>query len=544
MFKHQDQMTTVALPTTNDFWNKCSDYSMMFEGCQALGSLNIEDQVNGKQNYFGINATTMRDMYYDCMGLSTVNINSTLFGKNATDLSGMFAECSSLSTFKLNAKSTLGQKATDLSYMFYYNYLLKSVNFQNNYLGTVATNVEGMFDCCYELTSANLFNFFVNSNPVDEIYVEDMLNQCNSLSSLTLGEGWYGNGIKMDRTSLEDSPEDLWYNNIVGEGQQASQFPDVATEQVGVWNKNSAKAIYDPNATGGSTLKFVYDHETYSNPNQIVYILPDELKTGYMVGQKLSPVSGGSGGHISYGGTTTTTNEAPLARLVLPPWYTIENGTSTSAYKIRLNAPAKTVIFDSSFYNYHPHSLSCWFMADSYGTSAFQNFKSVNVAGAMVDGFESLNTSEVESFASMFGGFAYNLCGVNTGGPYPSGSGSAYVSSNSQTLSIQDTYNTDRLTLNISTLNIDGSMSNPAGIFANCSALRNVTLKNSMETNGSIQAMFYNCSSLTSTDNISNWNTIDVDYQNVNVKSVFYNCSSLQKADLSNWVSPDYVWTD
>ena len=83
-------------------------------------------------------------------------------------------------------------------------------------------------------------------------------------------------------------------------------------------------------------------------------------------------------------------------------------------------------------------------------------------------------------------------------------------------------------------INYQNNYLNMSKMFYNCSSLTtlNDIFKKNINNVASINGMFYNCSSLSSLPDISKWNINNV----TDMSNIFYNCSSLSSSpDLSNW---------
>ena len=83
-------------------------------------------------------------------------------------------------------------------------------------------------------------------------------------------------------------------------------------------------------------------------------------------------------------------------------------------------------------------------------------------------------------------------------------------------------------------INYQNNYLNMSKMFYNCSSLTtlNDIFKKNINNVASISGMFYNCSSLSSLPDISKWNINNV----TDMSNIFYNCFSLSSSpDLSNW---------
>ena len=122
--------------------------------------------------------TDMYDMFYDCSGLTSLNISSFDTSK-VTDMGRMFFNFDGLTSLDLSSFNT--SNVTNLGYMFCYCSNLTSLNLSGWNTSNV-TDMSGMFDGCSSLTSFDLSNF--NTSQVTNIH--GMFDGCSSLTSLNL----------------------------------------------------------------------------------------------------------------------------------------------------------------------------------------------------------------------------------------------------------------------------------------------------------------------------------------------------------------------
>ena len=166
----------------------------------------------------------------------------------------------------------------------------------------------------------------------------------------------------------------------------------------------------------------------------------------------------------------------------------------------------KKVVFDPSFKDFQPHSMSEWFCGLKMLTS--------------IEGLENLDTSKVTDMSNMFSGCSslttLDLSNFDT----------------SEVTKMRSMFwNCSSLTsLDLSNF-YTPKLHTMWGMFYGCSSLITLDLSNfdtSKVTN--MMDMFFCCSSLTTLD-LSNFDTSEVTEMN----SMFYGCSSLTTLDLSNF---------
>ncbi len=143
----------------------------MFYGCSSLTSLNLS-------NFNTSKVTNMKGMFHDCFGLTSLNLSNFNTSK-VTDMSLMFYDCSGLT--ELNVSNFNTSKVTDMSSMFYGCSRLTSLNL-SNFNTSAVTEMGWMFKNCSGLTKLNVSNF--NTSKVTDM--GSMFEGCSGLTELNV----------------------------------------------------------------------------------------------------------------------------------------------------------------------------------------------------------------------------------------------------------------------------------------------------------------------------------------------------------------------
>ena len=141
-----------------------------FYNCSKLS------QIESIENLKTDNVRDMNSMFYDCSGLTSLNV-SNFKTDNVTDMNSMFYNCSSLTNLDVSNFKT--DNVTDMSGMFCYcsNLINLDVSkFKTDYV----TNMRRMFFLCSSLTNLDVSNF--NTANVTDMW--DMFGNCSGLTSL------------------------------------------------------------------------------------------------------------------------------------------------------------------------------------------------------------------------------------------------------------------------------------------------------------------------------------------------------------------------
>ena len=150
-------------PTSTRYW---------FQYCKKL------QDIKDIRNLNTANVTDMRDMFYSCRSLTSLDLSS-FNTENVIDMSLMFALCDSLASLNLSSFNT--EKVTDMNSMFFYCSSLTTLDLSSFNTANV-TDMHDMFMKCSSLASLDLTSF--NTEKVTNM--EDMFGFCSSLASLDL----------------------------------------------------------------------------------------------------------------------------------------------------------------------------------------------------------------------------------------------------------------------------------------------------------------------------------------------------------------------
>ena len=169
--------TTLEIHTRAKEFVFNADCSFMFSGSyatkfKALTSIDFNDCVNTA------NVTNMRDMFFECTALASLNLSSFNTEK-VTDMSIMFNYCSALSSLDLSSFNT--EKVTSMSYMFSDCTALASLDL-SSFNTEKVTDMGSMFNNCSALTSLDLSSFKTE----EVLSMGYMFYGCSALTSLDL----------------------------------------------------------------------------------------------------------------------------------------------------------------------------------------------------------------------------------------------------------------------------------------------------------------------------------------------------------------------
>lgn len=151
--------------------SQVTDMSLMFYDCSGLTSLNVSGFNTTK-------VTDMSDMFFNCSGLTSLNVSS-FNTENVTNMSSLFAGCNGLTSLNLSNFNTA--KVTNMSGMFYNCSGLTSLNLSNFDTENV-TSMSSLFWGCSGLTSLNVSNF----NTANVTSMSYMFYNCSGLTSLNV----------------------------------------------------------------------------------------------------------------------------------------------------------------------------------------------------------------------------------------------------------------------------------------------------------------------------------------------------------------------
>ena len=150
-------------PTSTRHW---------FQYCKKL------QDIKDIRNLNTANVTDMRDMFYSCGSLTSLDLSS-FNTENVIDMSLLFALCDSLASLNLSSFNT--EKVTDMNSMFLYCSSLTTLDLSSFNTANV-TDMHDMFMTCRSLASLDLTSF--NTEKVTNM--DDMFGFCRSLASLDL----------------------------------------------------------------------------------------------------------------------------------------------------------------------------------------------------------------------------------------------------------------------------------------------------------------------------------------------------------------------
>ena len=203
----------------------------MFEGCTSLTELDLK-------NFDTASVTDMTNMFQNCSNLASLDITSFDTGK-VIDMSEMFSNCSSLIDLDLSNFDT--GNVTYMIGMFMNCRKLNSLDLSTFDTGNVKqlchSLIGGMFQGCESLQMLNLSGF--DTSKIESM--ENMLAECDSLESVTLGSGftkWISDAYL---------PEGTWTNREINLSlsniELYNQYPDNAAVYKGEWKRFSVTGV-------------------------------------------------------------------------------------------------------------------------------------------------------------------------------------------------------------------------------------------------------------------------------------------------------------
>ena len=304
--------------------------SSMFYNCNKLESLDL--------SHFNTSLVTdMGSMFGNCQSLTTLDLSS-FNTSNVTNMNGLFYNCHGLEN--LNVTSFNTSKLTSMYLMFSGCRQLESLDLSSFNIEKV-TMLASMFTNCSKLKILDLTNF--NTSKVTNM--SQMFLYCGDLVTIYVGDGWstaavtsdgnmfYGctNLVGGQGTTYDDSHVDKAYARIDGGPSNPGYFTDINAPA-----GPEAYACYTPDNT---TLTFYYDKLRSTRP-----------------------------------GTTYDLNEGMNA----PAWE--DYGSCYTS--------VTQVVFDPSFADARPTSMSSWF----WGMTNLQS----------IDGMDCVNTEDVTTMWGLF----------------------------------------------------------------------------------------------------------------------------------------------
>ena len=163
--------------------NPLSNMNSLFKNCY----LTIIDLSNCDTQ----NVTNMKEMFYGCSNLISINIPNFNTNK-VTNMNGMFSNCSSLKYLDLSNFNT--SNVIDFGSMFLFCNSLNSINLLNFDISN-AENLNWMFSSCSSLNIIDLHSF--KNNKVKNM--NGMFSYCTSLQSINLLNFIFNNEINTNK---------------------------------------------------------------------------------------------------------------------------------------------------------------------------------------------------------------------------------------------------------------------------------------------------------------------------------------------------------
>ena len=170
MFRNFEKITTIDFNNCINTAN-VTDMSGMFDGCQALTSLDLS----------AFNTTNVKNMSYMfayCQALTSLDL-SGFNTTNVENMSGMFNWCKALNSLDVSSFNT--ENVTNMTYMFNLCIALTSLDLSSFNTAKV-TDMSFMFNRCIALTSLDLSGF----NTENVTKMNYMFDNCIALTSLDL----------------------------------------------------------------------------------------------------------------------------------------------------------------------------------------------------------------------------------------------------------------------------------------------------------------------------------------------------------------------
>ena len=147
--------------------------------CSLFKYLGNLKTIQGLENLDTSQVTDMSEMFYNCMGLTSLNL-SNWDTSQVTDMSLMFYNCVGLTSLDLSNWNT--SQVTNMDSMFRDSFRLISLNL-SNWDTSQVTNMYKMFSNCNYLTSLNLSHW--DTSKVTNI--SEMFRNCAYVNHLVLG---------------------------------------------------------------------------------------------------------------------------------------------------------------------------------------------------------------------------------------------------------------------------------------------------------------------------------------------------------------------
>jgi surface protein len=372
-------------------------------------------------------ATTMRDMFYCCEGLTALDVSHFDTGK-VTDMNSMFANCKILTTLDLSHFNT--SQVTNMADMFLACDSLRLLDV-SNFNTSQVTTMSGMFRSCEKLASldvssfdtrnvTNMYMMFANCESLTALDVshfntslvtnmEDMFTNCKSLTTLDLSHFDTRNVTNMNgmfascyqlteldlsgfNTSKVTTMWQMFLNSqnlksiYIGEGWDVSNVTNssnmfygclsIEGEDYTTYNSTTTDKEMAHYGAGG----YMRDIRNKALPrqNQKPYaVWCAGNKTLYFLTSETAIEAG-----ATHDGQTVT-NVWPGAAAFYDHLWNFDDNNG-------VHNDVTTVVIEESFQAYKPTTCYMWFI----------NCKKL----ARIDGLSNLNTSRVTTMAAMFGG--------------------------------------------------------------------------------------------------------------------------------------------
>ena len=342
-------------------------FNPSFANARPTSTLSWFYGMSNLQSFTGMNylntseVTNMESMFYDCSGLTSLDVSNFNTSK-VTDMSEMFGGCESLTSLDLSNFNT--SKVTKMTSMFVGCRCLTSINL-SNFNTSKVTDMRSMFMNCSALRYLDSFHF-ATWNVTDMSY---MFAGCESLVSLDLRT--FNTSKVTDMTAMFVNCRNLatilagdrWSTASVPSSNSGSMFLD-CTSLVGgkgtTYNANHVDKAY-AHIDGGPSNPGYFTavpeaYACYTPSNTTLTFYYDNLR----------------------GSRTGTTFDAG------------NTGNSPGWATYSVVAGLKKIVFDPSFSGARPTSTTNWF-------NQMHELKSDSITG-----LEYLNTSEVTDMRRMF----------------------------------------------------------------------------------------------------------------------------------------------
>ena len=552
-------------PTSTLSWFKCC--------------INLQD-IKGIRNLNTENVTNMRDMFRDCLALTSLNV-SKFNTEKVTDMNGMFASCKALTSFDVS--NFITQNVTNMGEMFSGCKALTSLDLTNfntqnvtdmwgmfgqcqaltsldlsNFNTQNVTNMKLMFDDCYALTSLDLSNF--NTEKVTDMW--RMFFNCKALTSLDLSNFNTKNVTNMN--SMFGQCYALISLNV-------SNFnTEKVTDMWGMFRYCSSLTTIFCNSSW-ETSQNVKDEEIFQYCSQL-----KGTNTAYNANKTGIEMANPTTGYFTSLPVPAEAYAVLTSDQTLTFYYDSQRDTRQNYERIYDmpkpgERPAwagdyenpqrniKHVVFDDSFSEYRPTSTTFWFrccisLQDIEGIRNLNTEKVTDMSGMFfycqaltaLD-LSKFNTEKVTDMSSMFSGCealkSLDLSNFNT--QYVTNMSWMFADCSTLTSLDLSNFNTQNVTnmnwmfescealtsLDVSKFNTE-NVTQMGNMFSGCQALTSLDLSNFNTENVTyMYYMFYDCSALTSLD-VSNFNIQNV----TNMSYMFYGCTSLTNIYCnSNW---------